>query len=72
MLEREVVPGLVGEGAGAEGRVENCVVLGLGSLTGGDGREHSWWQLVALETILEVLRRGILLWGGGIQGRWLI
>lgn len=58
VLEREVVPGVAEERERIDGSgVRNCVVLGLGSLSGGDGREYSWWQLVALQTVLGVLRR---------------
>lgn len=58
VMRREVLAGIVEEGNSLTGRrVENCVVLGLGSLSGGDGREHSWRQLAALQTILEELRK---------------
>ena len=39
--------------------VTQCVCLGLGSCTGAVGgyAEHAWWQLCALRTLLEGLRR---------------
>lgn len=68
ILRTDVLPGVIGEGEEIEGKgVDSCVVLGLGSLSGGDGREHSWWQLAALQTILEELRR-CLPWSAGIHG----
>ncbi|KAL8965252.1 MAG: hypothetical protein Q9183_003950, partial [Haloplaca sp. 2 TL-2023] len=33
--------------------VANCIVLGLGSLS--NGRRSSWWELVFLESVLELL-----------------
>ena len=35
--------------------ITQCVVLGLGSFTGGSSTEASMWELVALRTILETL-----------------
>ncbi|KAI4242780.1 MAG: hypothetical protein L6R40_003844 [Gallowayella cf. fulva] len=36
-----------------KGKIDRCVVLGLGSLS--NGRRSSWWELVFLETILSLL-----------------
>ncbi|KAL9005945.1 MAG: hypothetical protein Q9188_001310 [Gyalolechia gomerana] len=34
-------------------RIDRCIVLGLGSLS--NGRRSSWWELVFLESVLELL-----------------
>ncbi|KAL8806353.1 MAG: hypothetical protein Q9182_001383 [Xanthomendoza sp. 2 TL-2023] len=42
-----------GNGKEKTGRIDRCIVLGLGSLS--NGRRSSWWELVFLETILSLL-----------------
>lgn len=46
-FEKEVLPSI-------HVTIDRCICLGLGSITGGRGSE--WWELVALGSILEILR----------------
>ncbi|KAL8683216.1 MAG: hypothetical protein Q9186_000828 [Xanthomendoza sp. 1 TL-2023] len=53
LFTEEVISSLYEEKGKEKGKIDRCIILGLGSLS--NGRRSSWWQLVFLETILALL-----------------
>ncbi|KAI4276202.1 MAG: hypothetical protein LQ337_002642 [Flavoplaca oasis] len=49
----EVIPALTSVEKKDNGRIDRCVMLGLGSLS--NGQRSSWWELVFLESVLALL-----------------
>ncbi|KAL8881242.1 MAG: hypothetical protein Q9198_001513 [Flavoplaca austrocitrina] len=49
----EVIPALTSAEKKDTGRIDRCVMLGLGSLS--NGQRSSWWELVFLESVLAPL-----------------
>ncbi|KAL8997366.1 MAG: hypothetical protein Q9169_003348 [Polycauliona sp. 2 TL-2023] len=53
MFLEDVIPSLATMEKNGGGRIESCVMLGLGSLS--NGQRSSWWELVFLESVLALL-----------------
>ncbi|KAL8672985.1 MAG: hypothetical protein Q9168_002579 [Polycauliona sp. 1 TL-2023] len=53
MFLEDVIPGLTSIEKSGGGRIDRCVMLGLGSLS--NGQRSSWWELVFLESVLALL-----------------
>ncbi|KAL9641321.1 MAG: hypothetical protein Q9204_000115 [Flavoplaca sp. TL-2023a] len=49
----EVIPALTSAEKKDNGRIDRCLMLGLGSLS--NGQRSSWWELVFLESVLALL-----------------